>query len=174
MRMQNLGTKRQKRREKDWWWPPGRQLRGDDRYIIPRAKEADGSHQSVIAQQLSTATGRQVSLLTVARRLHKEGMFAHRPEPFLPLRSWPPTPPFTVVQRAQKLDSCQWSRVAFYGRDVDSVPETIINALLIWREIRTWFYTSNIKERHHYGGPGVLAWGGIMLNGRTELHIFDR
>ncbi|GFW29441.1 transposable element Tcb2 transposase [Trichonephila clavipes] len=32
----------------------------------------------------------------------------------------------------------------------------------------------NIKERHRYGGPGVLVWGGIMLNGRTELHIFDR
>ncbi|GFW48647.1 transposable element Tcb2 transposase [Trichonephila clavipes] len=27
---------------------------------------------------------------------------------------------------------------------------------------------------HHYAGPGVLVWGGIMLNGRTELHIFDR
>ncbi|GFW58453.1 transposable element Tcb2 transposase [Trichonephila clavipes] len=33
---------------------------------------------------------------------------------------------------------------------------------------------SNIKERHHYGGPGVLFWGGIMLNGRTALHNFDR
>ncbi|GFU64101.1 transposable element Tcb2 transposase [Trichonephila clavipes] len=32
----------------------------------------------------------------------------------------------------------------------------------------------NLKERHRYGGPGVLVWGGIMLNGRTELHIFDR
>ncbi|GFU39457.1 transposable element Tcb2 transposase [Trichonephila clavipes] len=31
-----------------------------------------------------------------------------------------------------------------------------------------------MKERHQYGGPGVLVWGGIMLNGRTELHIFDR
>ncbi|GFT80498.1 transposable element Tcb2 transposase [Trichonephila clavipes] len=41
-------------------------------------------------------------------------------------------------------------------------------------EIGTRFYTSNIKERHHYGGPGVLVWGGIMLNGRIELHIFDR
>ncbi|GFV25451.1 transposable element Tc3 transposase [Trichonephila clavipes] len=29
-------------------------------------------------------------------------------------------------------------------------------------------------ERHHYGGPGVLVWGGIMLNWRTELHIFER
>ncbi|GFV88207.1 transposable element Tcb2 transposase [Trichonephila clavipes] len=45
---------------------------------------------------------------------------------------------------------------------------------LIWREIGTLFYTSNIKERHHYGGPGVLVWRGIMLNGRNEFHIFDR
>ncbi|GFV88784.1 transposable element Tcb2 transposase [Trichonephila clavipes] len=33
---------------------------------------------------------------------------------------------------------------------------------------------NNIKERHRYGGPGILVWGGIMLNGRTELHIFGR
>ncbi|GFW91740.1 transposable element Tcb2 transposase [Trichonephila clavipes] len=46
--------------------------------------------------------------------------------------------------------------------------------VLIWREIGTQFYPSNIKERHHYGGPGVLVWRGIMLNGRTKLHIFDR
>ncbi|GFT94882.1 transposable element Tcb1 transposase [Trichonephila clavipes] len=32
----------------------------------------------------------------------------------------------------------------------------------------------NLKEIHRYGGPGVLVWGGIMLNVRTELHIFDR
>ncbi|GFX34114.1 transposable element Tcb2 transposase [Trichonephila clavipes] len=42
------------------------------------------------------------------------------------------------------------------------------------RDRDTVFYTSNIKERYHYGGPGVLVWGGIMLNRRTELHIFDR
>ncbi|GFY01778.1 transposable element Tcb2 transposase [Trichonephila clavipes] len=42
------------------------------------------------------------------------------------------------------------------------------------REIGARFYPSDIKERHHYGGPGVLVWGGIVLNGRTELHIFDR
>ncbi|GFX23378.1 transposable element Tcb2 transposase [Trichonephila clavipes] len=42
------------------------------------------------------------------------------------------------------------------------------------RDRDTRFFTSNIKERHHYGGPGVLVWGGIMLKGQTELHIFDR
>ncbi|GFT80643.1 transposable element Tcb2 transposase [Trichonephila clavipes] len=42
------------------------------------------------------------------------------------------------------------------------------------RKIGTRFYPSNIKERHRYGGPGALVWGGIMLNGRNEPHIFDR
>ncbi|GFT89745.1 transposable element Tcb2 transposase [Trichonephila clavipes] len=40
---------------------------------------------SVIAQQLSTATGRQVSRFTLARRLHKGDLFTRRPERCLPL-----------------------------------------------------------------------------------------
>ncbi|GFT52102.1 transposable element Tcb2 transposase [Trichonephila clavipes] len=78
----------------------------------------------------------------------------------------------TMVQRAQKLDNCQWSRVLFTDESRFST-RSDSQRVLIWREIGTRFYTSNIKERHHYGGPGVLVWGGIMLNGRTELHIFD-
>ncbi|GFW20570.1 transposable element Tc3 transposase [Trichonephila clavipes] len=78
-----------------------------------------------------------------------------------------------VVQRAQKLDNCQWSRVLFTDESRFST-RSDSQRVLIWREIGTRFYTSNFKERHHYGGPGVLVWGGIILNGRTELHIFDR
>ncbi|GFT31515.1 transposable element Tcb2 transposase [Trichonephila clavipes] len=78
-----------------------------------------------------------------------------------------------LVQRAQKLDNCQWSRFLITDESRFST-RSDSQRVLIWREIGTRFYTSNIKERHHYGGPGVLVWGGIMLNGRTELHIFDR
>ncbi|GFV49512.1 transposable element Tcb2 transposase [Trichonephila clavipes] len=59
---------------------------GDDRYIILQAKRGRRQSASVIAQQLSTATGRQVSRFTVARRLHKGGLFARRPERCLPLK----------------------------------------------------------------------------------------
>ncbi|GFW22663.1 uncharacterized protein TNCV_2764751 [Trichonephila clavipes] len=45
---------------------------------------------------------------------------------------------------------------------------------LMWREVGTQFHSSNIKERDRYGGPDVIVWGGILLNGWTELHIFDR
>ncbi|GFU78720.1 transposable element Tcb2 transposase [Trichonephila clavipes] len=76
------------------------------------------------------------------------------------------------MQRAQKLDNCQWSRVLFADESRFST-RSDSQRVLIWREIGTRFYTCNIEERHHYGGPRVLVLGG-MLNGRTELHIFDR
>ncbi|GFU60035.1 transposable element Tc3 transposase [Trichonephila clavipes] len=100
----------------------------------------------LIAQQLSTATGRQVSRFTVARCLHKGGLFARRPERCLPLK---------VDHRRQSL---QWCREHKNWTTVNGVVSSL----------------RNIKERHRYGGPGVLVWGGIMLNGRIELHIFDR
>ncbi|GFT26692.1 transposable element Tcb2 transposase [Trichonephila clavipes] len=46
---------------------------GVDRYIILQAKRGRRQSASVIAQQLPTATRRQVSRFTVARRLHKGG-----------------------------------------------------------------------------------------------------
>ncbi|GFX21544.1 transposable element Tcb1 transposase [Trichonephila clavipes] len=146
---------------------------GDDRYIILQAKRGRRQSASVIAQQLSTATGRQVSRFTMARRLHKGGLFARRPEHCLLLK---------VDHRRNRLQWCrehknwttdQWSRVLFTDESRFST-RSDSQRVLIWREIGTRFCTSNIKERHHYGGPGVLVWGGIMLNGRTELPIFDR
>ncbi|GFY36835.1 transposable element Tcb2 transposase [Trichonephila clavipes] len=59
---------------------------GNDRYIILQAKRDRRQSASVIAQQLSTAMGRQVSQFTVARRLHKGSLFVHRPERCLPLK----------------------------------------------------------------------------------------
>ncbi|GFV88456.1 transposable element Tcb2 transposase [Trichonephila clavipes] len=58
---------------------------GVDQYIICRRNEADGSQQASLLSN-STATRRQVSRFTVARRLHKGGLFAHRPERCLPLK----------------------------------------------------------------------------------------
>ncbi|GFV10428.1 transposable element Tcb2 transposase [Trichonephila clavipes] len=64
----------------------------------PQAKRGRRQSASVIAQQLSTATGRQKSQFTVARRLHKGGLFARRPERCLPLK---------VDHRRRRLQWCR-------------------------------------------------------------------
>ncbi|GFV99932.1 transposable element Tcb2 transposase [Trichonephila clavipes] len=139
----------------------------------PQVKRGNRQSASVIAQQLSTATGRQVSRFTVARRLHKGGLFVRRPERCLPLKVDHLRHHLQWCREHKNWTTDQWSRVLFTDESRFST-RSDSQRVLIWREIGTRFYTSNIKERHCYGGPGVLVWGDIMLNGRTELHIFDR
>ncbi|GFW79928.1 transposable element Tcb2 transposase [Trichonephila clavipes] len=145
----------------------------DDRYIILHAKRGRRQSTSAIAQQLSTATGRQVSRFTVARRLHKWDLFARRPERCLPLKVDHGLHRLQWCREHKNWTTDQWSRVLFTDESRFST-RSDSQRVLILREIGTRFYTSNIQKRHHYGGPGVPVWGGIMLNGRTELHIFDR
>ncbi|GFU99183.1 hypothetical protein TNCV_1228971 [Trichonephila clavipes] len=68
-----------------------------DRYIILQAKRGRRQSVSVIAQQLSTATGRQVSLFNVARSLIRP--------PVLNAASVeiPPTPPFKESTKTGQL-----------------------------------------------------------------------
>ncbi|GFW72159.1 elongation of very long chain fatty acids protein 4 [Trichonephila clavipes] len=137
---------------------------GEDRYIILQAKRDRRQSASVIAQQLSTAMGRQVSRFTVARRLRKGGLFSSRPERCLPLKVDHRRHHLQWRREHKNWTTDQWSRVLFTDESrfsTRSDPQRV----LIWREIGTRFYTSNIKERHHYGGPRVLVWRGIMLNG---------
>ncbi|GFU23869.1 HTH_Tnp_Tc3_2 domain-containing protein [Trichonephila clavipes] len=82
---------------------------------------------SIIAQQLSTATWRQVSWFTVTRRLHKGGLFTRRPERCLPLK---------VDHQRHHLQWCRkpknWTTVngvvSSLRMRVGSVPEAILNA----------------------------------------------
>ncbi|GFX63591.1 transposable element Tcb2 transposase [Trichonephila clavipes] len=101
---------------------------GDDQYIILQAKTGRRQSASDIAQQLSTVTGRQVSRFTVARRLHKGGLFTRRPERCLPLK--------VDHRRHHRLQWCRehknWTTVngavSSLRMRVDSVPEAILNA----------------------------------------------
>ncbi|GFX30703.1 transposable element Tcb2 transposase [Trichonephila clavipes] len=140
----------------------------------PRYQPAGEKRPTAVSRRHCSVTlysnGRQVSWFTVARCLHKGSLFARRPEHCLPLK---------VDHRLQWCrEHKNWTTVngvvSSLQMRVGSVPEAILNAFFSEREIGTRFYTSNIKERRHYGGLGVLVWGGIMLNGRTEPHIFDR
>ena len=44
---------------------------------------------------------------------------------------------------------------------------------MIWREPETRYHRSNIIERDHYAGGGLMVWPGIMQDTCTPLHVFD-
>ncbi|GBO03371.1 hypothetical protein AVEN_182259-1 [Araneus ventricosus] len=39
---------------------------------------------------------------------------------------------------------------------------------------RTCYLPSNVREIDHYGGGSLMVWAGIMLEGRTPLHVIER
>ncbi|GFV95356.1 transposable element Tcb2 transposase [Trichonephila clavipes] len=144
----------------------------EDRYIVLQARRNRRQTAGEIARHTTQATGRPISRLTVARRLHGGGLFARRPVRCVPL---------TPAHRRRRSLWCrehrnwrdnEWGRVLFTDESRFSLSSDS-HRILIWRERGSRNHPSNIIERDRYGGRGVLVWGGLMLGSRTHLHIFD-
>lgn len=43
----------------------------------------------------------------------------------------------------------------------------------VYRRRGERFLDCNVKEVRAFGGGSVMVWGGIQLNGRTRLHVFE-
>ncbi|GBM32774.1 hypothetical protein AVEN_83740-1 [Araneus ventricosus] len=67
----------------------------------------------------------------------------------------------------------QWATVLFIDESRFSL-NTDSRCTFIWREPATRYLPSNAREIDHYGGGGLMVWAGIMLDGRTHLHVFER
>ncbi|GBO00171.1 hypothetical protein AVEN_228412-1 [Araneus ventricosus] len=67
----------------------------------------------------------------------------------------------------------QWATVLFTDEYRFSL-NTGSRQTFIRREAGTRYLPSNVREIDHYGGGGLMVWAGIMLDGRTPLHVFER
>ncbi|GFU20175.1 transposable element Tcb2 transposase [Trichonephila clavipes] len=76
----------------------------DNRYIVLQANRDLNHTSGSIALHLLTATGRQVSRFTGARRLHKGNLFSRRPERYVPLTATHRWHCLQWYQRTQRVD----------------------------------------------------------------------
>ncbi|GFX01958.1 hypothetical protein TNCV_371471 [Trichonephila clavipes] len=92
-----------------------------------RRKVDDSSQQAPLLSNSVQQKGRQVSRFTVARRLHKWGLFTHRPERCLPLKV---VPDATVYSGAESTKTGKLINgfVSSLRMRVGSAPEAILNA----------------------------------------------
>ena len=66
----------------------------------------------------------------------------------------------------------QWANGMFSDESRFSL-QTDSRRVTIWRERETRFESRNVMEKHYFPSAGVMVWAGIMLDGRTDLHIFE-
>ncbi|GFV00688.1 transposable element Tc3 transposase [Trichonephila clavipes] len=65
---------------------------------------------------------------------------------------------------------CDWACVLFSDESRFSLSSDC-RRQLIWRESGTAYRPENIQEKDRYPTCSIMVWAGIMINGRTRLHV---
>ncbi|GFX20847.1 transposable element Tcb2 transposase [Trichonephila clavipes] len=123
-----------------------------------------------VANQFLAASGKQISRKTVARRLRGGGLYARRPVVCVPLTRLHRTARLQWCREHHKWTEQDWACVLFSDESGFSLsPEC--RRQLIWRESGTAYRPENIQEKDRYPTCSIMVWAGIMINGRTRLHV---
>ncbi|GFV17644.1 transposable element Tcb1 transposase [Trichonephila clavipes] len=130
-----------------------------------RPEETGGRQRGEIARHTTQATGRPISLFTVARRLHGGGLFARRPIRCVPL---------TPTHRRRRSLWCrehrnwrdnEWGRVLFTDESRFSLSSDS-HRILIWRERGSRNHPSNIIERDR----GAMGLQFLFMDDNAPCH----
>ncbi|GBM77396.1 hypothetical protein AVEN_213857-1 [Araneus ventricosus] len=145
----------------------------EDRYLSIIARRNRCATVSQLSRDLYAATGTRVTKVTVSKRLHETGLFARRSAVCVPLTSTNRRVRLAWCREHRDWSMDQWATVLFTDESRFSL-NTDSRRTFIWREPGNRYLPSNVREIHHYGGGGLMVWAGIMLDGRTPLHVFER
>ncbi|GFU04062.1 transposable element Tcb2 transposase [Trichonephila clavipes] len=116
-------------------------------------------------------TPRQDRYLVISARLNHAGLYARRPAVCIPLTCAHKRARLNWSLKHQHWSAGEWANVMFSDESRFSLSSDS-RRVTIWREHGTRFEPRNITERH-FPSRGVMAWAGIMMDGRTNLHFFN-
>ncbi|GFW20628.1 transposable element Tcb1 transposase [Trichonephila clavipes] len=142
----------------------------EDRYIVLSAKRNRRTTAQQVANQFLAASGKQISRKTVARRLSGGGLYARRPVVCVPLTRQHRTARLQWCREHHNWTEQDWACVLFSDESRFSLSSDC-RRQLIWRESGTAYRPENIQEKDRYPTCSIMVWAGIMINGRTRLHV---
>ncbi|GFW37696.1 transposable element Tc1 transposase [Trichonephila clavipes] len=139
-------------------------------YIVLSAKRKRRTTAQQVANQFLAASGKQISRKTVARRLRGGGLYARRPVVCVPLTRQHRTARLQWCREHHNWTEQDWACVLFSDESRFSLSSDC-RRQLIWRESGTAYRPENIQEKDRYPTCIIMVWAGIMINGRTRLHV---
>ncbi|GFW67373.1 transposable element Tc1 transposase [Trichonephila clavipes] len=142
----------------------------EDRYIVLSAKMNRRTTAQQVANQFLAASEKQISRKTVARRLRGGGLYARRPVVCVPLTRQHHTARLQWCREHHNWTEQDWACVLFSDESRFSLSSDC-RRQLIWRESGTANRPENIQEKDRYPTCSIMVWAGIMINGRTRLHV---
>ncbi|GFX15218.1 transposable element Tcb1 transposase [Trichonephila clavipes] len=142
----------------------------EDRYIVLSAKKNRRTTAQQVANQFLAASGKQISRKNVARRLRGGGLYARRPVVCVPSTRQHRTARLQWCREHHNWTEQDWACVLFSDESRFSLSSDC-RRQLIWRESGTAYRPENIQEKDRCPTCSIMVWAGIMINGRTHLHV---
>ncbi|GFV24287.1 transposable element Tcb1 transposase [Trichonephila clavipes] len=142
----------------------------EDRYIVLSAKRNRRTTAQQVANQFLAASGKQIFRKTVARRLRGGGLYARRPVVCVPLTRQHRTARLQWCRENHNWTEQDWNCVLFSDESRFSLASDC-RRQLTWHESGTAYRPENIQEKDRYPTCSIMVWAGIIINGRTRLHV---
>ncbi|GFV82620.1 transposable element Tcb2 transposase [Trichonephila clavipes] len=142
----------------------------EDRYLVLTAPRHRNMNATLLRQHLRSATGTTVSNQNVRNRLHGVGLYPRRPMVCVRLTSRHRRDCREWATEHVNWRRNEWSNVLFSDESCFSVhPDN--RRIFIWRVRGSRNNPAFGHESVRFGGGGVLVYGGITIDGRTDLYI---
>ncbi|GFX35708.1 transposable element Tcb1 transposase [Trichonephila clavipes] len=142
----------------------------ENRLIVLSAKKNRCTTAQQVANQFLAASRKQISRKTVARRLRGGGLYARRPVVSVSLTRQHRTARLQWCREHHNWTEQDWACVLFSDESRFSLSSDCRHQL-IWRESGTAYRPENIQEKNRYPTCSNMVWAGIMINGRTRVHV---
>ncbi|GFV74293.1 transposable element Tcb2 transposase [Trichonephila clavipes] len=98
------------------------------------------------------------------------GLYARRPVVCVPLTRQLHTARLQWCREHHNWTEQDWACVLFSDESRFSLSSDC-RRQLIWHESGTAYRPKNIQEKDRYPTCSIMVWAGIMINGRTRLHV---
>ncbi|GFX73507.1 transposable element Tcb2 transposase [Trichonephila clavipes] len=142
----------------------------EDRYLVLTARSHRNMNATLLQQHLRSATGTTVSTHTVQKRLHGVGLYARRPMACVRLTSRHRRDRRELATEHVNWRRNEWSNVLFSDECRFSVhPDN--RRIFIWRYCGSRNNPAFVHESVRFGVGGMLVYGGISIDGHTDLYI---
>ncbi|GFT31655.1 transposable element Tcb2 transposase [Trichonephila clavipes] len=145
----------------------------EERKITDVAREFDIAHSVVSRLWKSFKTTGMCSRRhgeVVLETFEGGGLYARRPVVCVPLTRQHCTARLQWCREHHNWTEQDWACVLFSDESRFSLSSDC-RRQLIWRESGTAYRPENIQEKDRYPTCSIMVWAGIMINGRTRLHV---
>jgi transposase len=145
----------------------------DDRFMRMCVLRDRGMTSNIVAQRLANVRQTNVSSPTVRRRLKSFGLTSRKPATAPLLLPHHRRARLNFAMEHTYWTEEQWGSVLFTDESRFTL-RSPDGRERVWRRQGERYAACCISPRTPFGGGGVMVWGGISLEARTELVIVER